>query len=163
MDNNYLAHHGVMGMKWGVRRYQNEDGSLTAAGRKKYAKRLYKQLKKTSYTFGKGTPSHKALNSIYYDKNRIKARNKLARTKYDGPSYEEEVRRSIENPKYKAKAPKWDRAYSQYSKATEKAVSNFLGKYGDKKIQGKYGSTTYKSMVNDIITEMDRDYQRKNR
>lgn len=33
---NYLVHHGVKGMKWGVRRYQNADGSLTAAGRKQY-------------------------------------------------------------------------------------------------------------------------------
>ena len=32
----YIKHHGVKGMKWGVRRYQNKDGSLTAEGRKKY-------------------------------------------------------------------------------------------------------------------------------
>lgn len=31
----YLAHHGVKGQKWGVRRYQNEDGTLTAAGKKR--------------------------------------------------------------------------------------------------------------------------------
>ena len=35
---NELYHHGVKGMKWGVRRYQNKDGSLTAAGKKRYAR-----------------------------------------------------------------------------------------------------------------------------
>lgn len=34
MNSNELAHHGIFGMKWGVRRYQNKDGTLTAAGKK---------------------------------------------------------------------------------------------------------------------------------
>lgn len=33
MENNTLQHHGILGQKWGIRRYQNKDGSLTAAGK----------------------------------------------------------------------------------------------------------------------------------
>lgn len=36
MVNNELQHHGIKGQRWGVRRYQNKDGTLTPAGKKRY-------------------------------------------------------------------------------------------------------------------------------
>lgn len=42
MANEYISHHGVLGQKWGVRRYQNEDGSLTDKGKQRY----YRTMKK---------------------------------------------------------------------------------------------------------------------
>ena len=36
MNKTYLVHHGIKGQRWGVRRYQNNDGTLTAAGKRKY-------------------------------------------------------------------------------------------------------------------------------
>lgn len=36
MENSMLLHYGIKGMKWGVRRYQNKDGTLTAKGKARY-------------------------------------------------------------------------------------------------------------------------------
>ena len=44
-----LTHHGVKGQKWGVRRYQNYDGTLTAKGKERYGR---------DCTAGKGTVWH---------------------------------------------------------------------------------------------------------
>ena len=51
--NNYLKHHGIPGMKWGVRNYQYSDGTLTEEGKRRYGKSVsynkFQNEKKTSY------------------------------------------------------------------------------------------------------------------
>ncbi len=54
-----LQHHGIKGQKWGVRRYQNEDGSLTAKGKQRYGtqenfERQYPQESKKKMKKAKG-------------------------------------------------------------------------------------------------------------
>ena len=60
-NDSYLAHYGVLGMKWGVRRYQNADGSLTAKGKKKYSS-AYSKVKTTKAAYG-GTYAYKVLSN----------------------------------------------------------------------------------------------------
>ena len=50
LSPNELCHHGIKGQKWGVRRYQNPDGSLTSAGRERYNKNSSESLSNTLYS-----------------------------------------------------------------------------------------------------------------
>lgn len=44
--DSYIYHHGIKGQKWGVRRYQEENGTLTSSGRRRYADAIDKSEKK---------------------------------------------------------------------------------------------------------------------
>lgn len=46
---DYLAHHGIIGQKWGVRRFQNKDGTLTSAGKERYNKDNVDHSKNVDY------------------------------------------------------------------------------------------------------------------
>lgn len=45
MYSNYLMHYGILGQKWGIRRYQNPDGTLTEEGKLRYSQSLLKNTK----------------------------------------------------------------------------------------------------------------------
>ena len=55
----YLKHHGILGMKWGIRRYQNKDGSLTAEGKKRYS---IKENTDDSFVLEKGSTLYRIAN-----------------------------------------------------------------------------------------------------
>lgn len=79
--SNELQHHGIKGQKWGVRRFQNTDGSLTAEGKKRYSVNDYQQAIDKTKTAGKIVNEAKTLN------NTIK--------KVNDPAAERRIRKSV--------------------------------------------------------------------
>ena len=60
---DYLEHHGILGQKWGIRRFQNPDGSLTEEGRKRYGDILTPdQMKNMIKSYNLRTGKNKKIN-----------------------------------------------------------------------------------------------------
>ena len=83
----YLAHHGILGQKWGIRRYQNKDGSLTAAGKKRYRDMTTDEFDKEVYDY-MNERSHKGLIRSSFEKARdqvlVRCSNEIGPLKREG-------------------------------------------------------------------------------
>lgn len=108
-DNNYLMHYGVLGQKWGVRRYQNYDGSLKVAGKLKRSKNLKDRVKVIN-------ASVKALNPETDAKKIAKLENKAERLT--------ERSKRLESDYKKAYAEAYAKDLTEAKKMYDKAFSD---------------------------------------
>lgn len=102
-----LYHFGIMGMKWGVRRYQNPDGSLTAEGRSHY---------------GSGERSSWRLTS----KKKAKSSSKKFKKRKTSPKKEDISKLSDQELRNKLNRMQMERQYSQMTKRSQNAVEKTL-------------------------------------
>jgi len=140
--NKELYHYGVKGMKWGVRRYQKKDGSLTSAGIKKYAKKAYAKDSLNSNTSAAGrvydrwSGAHKIHADAIY-KTSSKKKNEAAAQRY-----------LADKTVSKKKAAK---VAAKGAAATVKALSKVGNAYiSDQVFFGGIGTKMAKSAINTI-------------
>ena len=120
-EGTCLMHHGIKGQKWGVRRFQNPDGTLTELGKKRNQKGFYKGMKQA----GK--------ESYIHDLDSLKGFNKRIEKMIPGEKLESLVRlRKAEERKFRKGKPYDETVDTEYGKAKDKLVEELLGRYGRK-------------------------------
>lgn len=143
-EHNYLCHYGIKGMKWGIRRYQNPDGSLTSAGKAKYGtksnlkKHIKGEISKQKELQEEGMVAQKT-----YDKARkrlTKAENKYYKKGSEKAATQLRAARNAE--KFQKKA--LDKATSDMKKHYNALVKEF-GKESVKDIKYKNGKLNEKT------------------
>lgn len=101
MHNNELYHFGIKGQRWGVRRYQNDDGSYTSAGKKRYGRLTKDQQKKVELVRDKleaerqKLPDFNALENNFFEKNPYASEEQMEKF-YNSKEYAEPARKHRE-------------------------------------------------------------------
>ena len=129
-----LYHYGVRGMKWGVRRYQNADGSLTAAGKKR-ARQEYKEDNKTAFELGKNaTITGRATARSM--KRTVKLENALEKRYDKDPEGQKFMTKELRK-RWEASATttaELANAYMHYKNKAEAHCKSLIDKYGQEAV-----------------------------
>ena len=108
----YLYHHGILGMKWGIRRYQNADGTLTAAGKKRY-NQLESQAKKYDAEAAEDDRKAAHAKTALSDMNKNGRKSKYYE-EFENPDYDSTLKSAKSSAKfdkeYYTDVAKYDRA-----------------------------------------------------
>ncbi|SCH18203.1 Uncharacterised protein [uncultured Clostridium sp.] len=100
MENSQLYHHGILGMKWGVRRFQNKDGSLTSDGKRHLEQnskaKQGNNKKKKGHTTNKG----KSINELSDDELRKRINRLELEKRYEALSKKEQKAKMFDGKRF---------------------------------------------------------------
>lgn len=150
--NTALAHHGILGQKWGVRRYQNSDGTLTDAGKKRYNKlndKLNKSQEKAESRREKAQDRAESYNRSSHKIFTVPGAKSINRFKYD-----------VSDFMYDRAVNKTNKIYKKISKLNVNELSASQIKKGEQFLHNPRTSAMLEASMRSQNADMKSDMRR---